>query len=563
MKRVFLLAFFLAGACASPAFARDSKDLDAAPAGLTPATATLSHILKTYTAATGKRAAGAPDGSTETWTFTQAGENGTETLVRKGLDYYSRITTGPLVNEYGQFLGHRWHRDANGVVSAAQSVDYTSFEMLLFTDSFNDAADPKNDVKVLGEIAQPQPAYVLEVKKTGEKHPEWVYYDKNTGLVDEIVRIIDDRRATATYGDYRSTNGLTQPWHIHYTSGTASLDDDFKRTSLSVGKAVDARQFAMPASTYAFVSYSGHLSLPAKVVMTTWPVDVGHDRYHIVSGPTLVVRVNVNGRGLDFAVSAAQPHSLIDFDVAQELGLPSYGQVTHADGENVSYDTILPQADIGGLLLRKMAVRATPFHYHLGGEIKVVGMIGYDVLSAGVFKIDYDNKTLDLYPPKSFDGDQPVADSYTLPIEFDSGFPFFRGTIDSHESESILFDNDFESSFVFGSFTDRYPESVKDVVTGKEHAAAVIPFADAKGYGKDVQVWLGSIPDIEFGPARFANFQLIAADGAVRFGGHDVDAVMGGDLLQFYDIYLDYPHTRIILKPNKAFFKMFKVKEGS
>jgi hypothetical protein len=484
---------------------------------------------------------------------------GTETLVRKGFDYYSRITEGPLVDEYGQFLGHRWHRDENGVVSPAESVDYTSFEMLLFTDSFNDAADPKNDVKVLGEIDAPQPAYVVEVKLTGEKHPEWVYYDKKTGLIDRITRIVDDRRTTVSYDDYRTTNGLAQPWHLHYGNGISALDDDFTRQSLTIGAPVDIKQFAMPATTLGFEYYKGHVSIPAKVFRDYWPIDIGHDRYHMAVSPTLVVRLNVGGRGLDFAVSAAEPDTLIDFDVAQELGLPSYGQVTHADGKSVPYDTILPQADIGGLLLRKIAVRATPFHYHLNGETKIVGLIGYDVLSSGVFKIDYDNQTLDLYPPKSFDGDSPITDAYTLPIQFDSGFPFFKGTIDSHDSDNILFDNDFLMSFVFGNFTDRYPESVKDVVTGKDHGSATIPFADSNGYGKDVHVWLGNIPDIHFGPAHFVNFQIIAADGDLEFGGHDVDAVMGGDLLQYYDIYLDYPHNRILLKPNKSFFKAFKV----
>lgn len=558
MKRVLTLFLLAAVMGITPARAA-APPADTPPAGITPGGPPLSQILKAYATARGKRAAGVADTSSETWTFDKAGLGGTEALVRQGLDYYSRITTGPLVDEYGQFLGHRWHRDANGVVSPVTDEDYTSFEMLLFEDSFNDAADPKNDVKVLGESGDPQPAYVLEVKRTGEKHPEWMYFDKNTGLVDRIVRIMDGKHVTVSYSDYRAEKGVRHPWHLHYSNGVAALDEDFTRKTLSAGGAVDMRQFAMPLSTYAFESYNGHVSLPARVLYDFWPIDIGHDRYHMVISPTVVVRVNVNGRGLDFAVSAAAPVTLIDFDVAQELGLPSYGQVTRADGHAVPYDTILPQADIGGLLLRKMAVRAAPFHYHLGGETKVVGLIGYDVLSAGVFKIDYGNKTLDLYPPKSFDGDSPVADAFTLPIEIDSGYPFFRGTLDSHDSPDILFDNDFGMSFVFGSFTGRYPDSVKDVVTGKEHANATIPFADSQGFGKAVQVWLGNVPDVHFGPAHFVNFQIMAADGDMDFGGRTVDAVMGGDLLQYYDIYLDYPHSRILLKPNKAFFKAFKV----
>lgn len=561
MKRVFS-AIALAAALASPALAADNSKLDAPPAGITTTTVTLAQVLKNYNAATGRIAPGTPNTRQESWSFTRAGLAGTETLVRSGTDYRSHITLGALGEDYGQFLGHGWHRDENGVVSPVESPDYTSFAMLLFMRTLDEAADPKNDVTVLGEVQSPAPAYVLQIKTTGSKHPDFAYYDKKTGLVDRFDSVDDDRRTTITYSDYRATKGLTQPWHLHFSDGTSALDDDFVRKSLTIGQTVDTKQFAMPASAFTFEYFNGHQSLPVKMFFDRWALDIGNDRYHVVEAPTVVVRLNVGGRGLDFAVSAAEPHSLIDFDVAQQLQLPTYGQTTHADGDDVSYDTVIPQADLGsGLLLRNWAVRATPFNYHLNGETKVVGMIGYDVLSAGVFKIDYVNGTLDVYPAKSFDGAQPadVKDTYELPIAFDSGRPFLTGTIDTHETRNILFDNDFDASFVFGDFTTEYPGSVKDVVTGKSHGTAMIPFADSKGYGKEVHIWLGNIPEIHFGPAQFLNFQIVASDGEAEFDGHDIDAVMGGDLLQYYDIYLDYPHSRIFLRPNKWFFKAFTV----
>ena len=115
-----------------------AKDLDAAPSALTPTTTPLSAILKTYDKAVGRRALGVRDTSKETWTLDRAGLSGTETLVRSGRDYHATLLSGPLVEEYGQLLDHRWHRDFNGVVS---------------------------------------------VTKTAEKHPEFVAYDNTTGLV--------------------------------------------------------------------------------------------------------------------------------------------------------------------------------------------------------------------------------------------------------------------------------------------------------------------------------------------------------------------------------------------
>src|ERR1700692_5122898 len=96
------------------------------------------------------------------------GLSGTETLCRVGLAYHSRLQRGPFLDEYWQGDEKRWHRSPNGVVSAMQSEDYDSFTMLRVLE---DAGDPKSDVKLLGEIVDPQPAYVLEVCRSGYKHP--------------------------------------------------------------------------------------------------------------------------------------------------------------------------------------------------------------------------------------------------------------------------------------------------------------------------------------------------------------------------------------------------------
>ena len=556
MKRVsFIVCVVLALTCGA-AFARPN-DLDTPPDGVVPATITLSAVLAKYERAAGKRPAGRLDSSVEEWTFTKAGLSGTEHLVRQGMDFYAHIQTGPLSDEYGQLLSHRWHRDANGVATAVQSHDATSFEMFLFMDAFNDASDPKNDVKVLGESAD-RASYVLQISSTGSKHPEWVYYDKSTGLVNRVIYSYDGDRHVLDYGDYRETGGLTQPWHIHASIGEPELDDDFKRTSVTYGGSVDAGTFAMPHSAYNFVSFTGgYLSLPAKIFWNLYPVRIAEHSYRFSYSPTLVVRLNVNGRGLDFAISSAAQETLIDSGAARELGLSSFGQVTHTRDGDVGYETILPAADLGGLHLRNLAVSATPFYYHLNGETKVVGVLGYDVLSSGVFYIDYDGKQLGVFPSERFDRDTPLAGALTIPVQIDSGMPFLKGTLDSHITENILFDNDFDQTFFFGGFTSRYPASIKDTYTGKEHASSDVPFADAKGYGRKVDVWFGQVGDVQFGPAHFRNFDAVATDEDVSFAGHEVDAVMGGDLLQYYEIFLDFPHNRIFLRPNKSFFKHF------
>jgi hypothetical protein len=558
MRRTLVLFPILALVTATVVAAKDDK-LSAPPPGLTPTSVTVSQILKQYDAAVGTLKAGVTDARRETWHFTQAGLHGTETLTRQEYNFHSKIVSGPIVDEYGQFLGQRWHKDANGFVTPVQGIDATSFEMLIFMRNFGDTEDPKNDVKVVGESADPQPSYVVQINRPDYKHPEWVFYDKKTGLVDQIVNVVSDKKFTATYTDYRPTKGLTQPWHVHVTDGRAPLDDDFVRDSLAIGVTPDPREFTMPTSSSSLMTVTGHTELPAHVVTRQLYMDSGIRSYRTFTAPTVVLRVNVNGRGLDFELTSGTPDSLIDWDVAQQLGLSAYGQALRTpSGEPMAYDTILPSASIGPITLHNFAVRALPFNYHLGGEIEVVGTLGYDILKSGVFKIDYDNGKVLLDPASAFEVPMPVVGAFMLPLHFDQGYPFFDGLLDMHQSQSLLLANNFDLSYVLGHFTSQYPDAVKDT-NGQHHGGAVVPFADSSSYGKELDVWLGRLGDLQVGPAHFVDYDMLGTDGDVEFAGHQVDAVIGADFLKYYDVYLDFPHNRVFLKPNKAFYDAFRV----
>jgi hypothetical protein len=201
-----------------------------------------------------------------------------------------------------------------------------------------------------------------------------------------------------------------------------------------------------------------------------------------------------------------------------------------------------------------MNVHVMPFNYNLNQGTKIVGLLGHDVLAGGVFKFDYVKGTIDFYPPSTFDP-ASLGPVYTLPIEFDDGYAFTKGAIGWHPTDNILVDTEFQESMVFSSFADRYPDAVQ-TLDGKPHTTGAIPFADEDGYGFDVDMWLGKVTDIQFGPAHFVDYPVTVASDPVE--ADDADAVMGLDVLRYYDVYLDYPHSRIYLKPNTNFLKRFK-----
>lgn len=513
---------------------------DTPPAGIAATTTTLHELLTKNDAASGTLAPGAKSAaSKDVWSMTVSGVSGTETLIRRGTDYHSTIVLGPLTQEFGQLAERRWEVNENGVPSPSKSDDYMSFMMFRVMD---DVADPKNDVTLLGEVSSPSPAYVVQVKVSHHKHLQWLFFDKQTYLVTRTERAEDHgERLVTTYDDYRKTRGLTEPWHVHDTLGDAATEDDYKRVSTAVLPSASDKEFQRPADRATFARITGPLDLHA----------------HFIDD-TPFVRVNVGGRGLDFEVSTGDGYSIIDSDVARELNLPTFGHPrSDGKGKPLVYETSLGDATIGDALrIKDFALTAMPFHYHLNQSVKIVGILGYDFLTRGTFKFDYVNKSLTVEPVADYDK-KIVDDAYMLPVTFDSGLAYFKGTIAEHESESLLFDNSFDFSFVFGGFTAKYPDAVADT-EGKKHAQATIPFADNNGYGRDVDLWMANLPDVFFGPAHFKNYHILATNEDMEFGGHSVDAVMGADLLSFYDVYTDYGHSRIFLKPNRWFFKMFK-----
>jgi hypothetical protein len=206
-----LVATVLAGSAGAGRASATADPLDQPPAGLVPSTARLSDILAAHERVVGSRSAGAQDTVIEHWTFVDSGMAGTEDLERSASDYRSRIASGPFVDEYGQRGESRWHEDANGFLTSTTEDDWQSFYS---TRVLEDAADPKNDASVIGEAAAAQPAYVVKVKRPGDKYAEYFFYDKTSAQIVRVERIAHKRRIVQTYSDFRVDGGISRPWHV-------------------------------------------------------------------------------------------------------------------------------------------------------------------------------------------------------------------------------------------------------------------------------------------------------------------------------------------------------------
>jgi hypothetical protein len=512
-------------------------DLAAPPANVAPSNAHLSSILSNYEKAAGRLAPGVPNVSVEDWSFTALGQTGTEHIERSGTDYRSTITTGPFTESYGQFNGVRWHKDYNGFTSGMLQNDTRSFAPFRVLDDLSDA---KNDVSLQGETSGDAAAYVIKVTLPQHKYPEWVFVDQKTSLITRVEWIFGKRRIVNTYDDYRITSGLEQPWHIHDSDGRAQLDRNWKRTALSHPASVDFGQFAPPPSTPNIgLGFSDATALPAKI---------GY-------GNTFIVRVSTQGRGLDFLIDSATRISVIDRDVARELGLPTFGATTRLDdGTDLNYTTMIDDATVGPLRFRNFVLEATHYHYNATPQIKVVGVLGYDFLAGLVLHADYVDGTLELIPRDRFSGENPVADAFTVPFVLDDGEPMVAMGIGEGVARHTAIDTAVPYTIVFGPYIDAHPSDFTDL-PHQERKQTFVPFADETSYGTQATVWLTLSSHLRFGPVDYQRVTTVATN--FPFENGNADAIVGTDYLRFFDVYLDYGGSRIILKPNKWFYEKF------
>lgn len=515
-----------------------ATQIDQPPSGLVPTNVSLAQILANHEKAIGTRAAGQRDSVVEHWTFIDSGMSGTEDLQRDGTDYHSRIVYGPFVDEYGQHGESRWHQDANGFTCATTEIDERSFYATRVTE---DAADPKNDASVLGKTLGADPAYVVSVKRPGKKHLEFVFYDADSAQVVRVEAPTDKRRLIQTFDDFRVTDGISRPWHVHDTDGRPELDDDWKLMSLQ--QAVN-----IPESTFEMAPNAPHVSPPAAPSQLPGKMMLG----------AYIVRLQVAGRGLDFLLDSSASESIIDWDVAREMGLPDYGHVTHLpDGTKVPFLTRFVQATAGGVALDNFTLTSEDFAYQPSESTKVVGVLGYDFFAANVLHFDFANGIVEALPVAQFASGNPTGASVDVPFTLDDGLPFVHAGIGDVITHRAVLSTIMPFSFILGSFVDAHPSEVADS-SGKTHAAGILPVAGADSYGVKMEIWSAQVSHFRFALSDYQRVHIPATNFPLMVGDDSIDAIIGTDYLKFYDVYFDYPYGRLTVKPNALFFKTFK-----
>lgn len=474
-----------------------------------PTTLTASDIFAKAHAAYGTRI---PGNYTEVETEHRGGVDWTVTTVWKGGDVKSTLTGAGFTSSSGIYQKQPWTQNENGIVTLRSNFRISEDPNLI---ALRNPDATNSNVKVLGVTQTMPKEYVVEV------HPlsgtdEFRYYDAKTFLLAQIANYTSDRyRHVTEYSDYRKTFGMMLAYHVRSYDGRPQNDTAW--TIDSYAPAAPGDDVSMPAGKTLF-TYAGDtpLQIPARFTRDG-----------------ILIRLTIDGRGMDFVLDSGASGLFMDPGAAVELGLKPVGRYTQTVGRDVDEGRVrVPHITLGALSIDDAVFHTIPFDHDMGGS-RVVGLVGFDFLASGIFGIDLKKQTVTLYPRNRFD---PQAMGLMgLGIQLDDGVPRTWLSVEGVHGHFLVDTGAFQM-VAYKHFIDKLPSAVPETSQAKIIAV-----------GGDVSSSVDDVTDIIFGGVKY-NAGTIIVPNTSTFDFSGYDGLIGRDMLYNYRVYFDYGDGMLYVK---------------
>jgi len=186
----------------------------------------------------------------------------------------------------------------------------------------------------------------------------------------------------------------------------------------------------------------------------------------------------------------------------------------------------------------------------LGSEVH--GILGYELFSRFVIKIDYEAKLMTLMLPQKF---KPSRKYTRLPITVEDTKPYYVAELRINDTTSMSAKLMIDTGASHGLFLDT--ESSNKIIIPSKNISCTI----GKGLGGLISGRLARIPSLRVGRYTINNMIASFPDPNSYFDtlrtGHLVyrNGSIGGEVLSRFQVVFDFPREKIYLKPNHAFRK--------
>lgn len=471
-----------------------------------------------------------------TWKVSAAGLDGavTEWSTRRG-EAREELNLAGLYHTVTVFNGESgWLLDHNGKVNEIQGADLKIRVTTAYFATFSHLLKGRRAGVVTYLGRDDAGLHRLEIKPEGGK-PITVFLDSTTFLPARQERQDDDRVETTYVSGWKAVEGVMWPHSLHVTTGNPQYDSRLQLEEVRINAEPPTDAFLPPqegAKDYRFTTGNTALGIPFEL-----------NSNHIY----MQARVN-GGRALWFIFDTGAGVTVLDRALAESLGLPLQGQIEgRGAGESTVAVALIPQASytLPGVELVEQTIMAIPLGMVSPYEGRPVdGILGYDLISRFVVRIDYAAGRLDLLDPASF--------SYSgagerVPLTMQDNHPHVQAelTVGEHAPVKafLLIDTGARSALSLSRpFCEQH--KLTDAVT-------TIQGGFGAGVGGETRERIGRVARLKLGEQMLTQVVTgFSEDQKGAGASQDANGIIGGDLLRRFTVTFDYSRHEMILEPN-------------
>jgi len=264
---------------------------------------------------------------------------------------------------------------------------------------------------------------------------------------------------------------------------------------------------------------------------------------------------------LKFIFDTGAEHSILSRkEITDLLAMPYIRdfQILGSDMTTIltAYQVINVHLRIGDLEIPRhsmLVLKEDYFRFDESFGLEIHGIIGADIFKNFVVHIDYRHRKIILHVPKHF---RPPAKGFReVPLEITRNKPyvFSRALLenDTLVDLKLLLDTGASISVLLHDDTHPLLHLPEDAIVGRIGA----------GLGGYLEGYLGRLKQLQFGD--FTMHQVLASYRelpplADSTSLNRRNGIVGNQVLERFELLIDYIHQKLYLKPNKAFYKPFE-----
>lgn len=469
------------------------------------------------------------EGEVETWT-TSEGQSRQE------------LKLGELYQTLTIFDGQAgWLLDHNEKVQAMEGSTLRDAMTDAYFNSFSHFVSGRRRAST--ESLGPDSTGALQLRITPEGgEPVTLFLDANSFETLRQERPADDLTEVTWFSDMRDVDGVRWPGKVRVSTGDPQYDVHLEALEIRTNVELPAAAFEPPTdskSDFKFSEGNAALGIPMEL-------NANH----------IYVKAQVNhGEWLWFIFDTGAGVTVMDRSRAESLGLPLEGKLQgRGAGEGTVDVSLIPKATftLPGVELIDQTIMAMALGMVSPYEGRAVdGILGYDLISRFVVRIDYAAGRIDLLEPKSF---SYSGSGQRLSLVMEEGHP--------HVSAELLVGGKrVRGHFLIDTGARTALHLSRPFCEENQLADAVPTIAGgfSAGVGGETKQRIGRVAELKLGDLVLKDVVTgFSEDQKGAGASRDESGIIGGDALRQFTVIFDYSRNEMILEPNAAFGQPFE-----